>query len=55
MITSIPLLQSALNFYLNTILLVKVVPKYLNCSNLSTEVFISLYFVTSYLHSDLQT
>jgi len=37
MITSIPLLQSALNFFLNRILIVKAVPKYLNSSTISNE------------------
>ena len=35
MIANIPWLQSALNFFLNRILICKVVPKYLNCSTLS--------------------
>jgi len=37
MIASIPWLQSALSFFLNRILIVKVVPKYVNSSTLSKE------------------
>jgi hypothetical protein len=38
MLANIPWLQSALNFLLNRIYIVKVVPKYLNSSTLSEEI-----------------
>jgi len=43
MIASIPWLQSALNFFLNRIL-IEVFPKYLNCSNLSEELLLIFIF-----------
>jgi len=39
-IASIPHLQSELNFFLNIILIIKVVSKYLNCSTLSKELLL---------------
>jgi hypothetical protein len=51
-IESIPWLQSALNFFMNGKFILRVVPKYLNSSTLSKDLFcVCCNFV---LHSDLE-